>query len=115
MSEILSAVSYALVGTAVGVAGGAVLSLAHPPLKADETLTETLTLTAIQTISNGVLIYYASRLLRSGDDPTGGVPFMWALVSQQPAWRDRLMKVGEAARKTLPIHLVAEAVHSQKP
>jgi hypothetical protein len=60
----------------------------HPVL--EESVTETVSYVALQALLNGMAVYVSTHVLDGQNDPTSGVLFLWALMSSQPGFTERL-------------------------
>lgn len=98
---IVDAASYALVHTAAAMATGLMIERIVPGLSDDEQPSEMLLRAAAQVLANGVMVFGASKVLDSSQDPTGGILFTWGLIISQPTLTHRL--------QTLSAHLVDAA------
>lgn len=96
---ISDAAANALVHVAAGIAIGSALQVALPSDAAHEDTQRLLTTAATQAALNGVAIAGATLLLRSEQDPTHGLLFIWALMATQPSLSLRLSRVAGVLRE----------------
>ena len=91
------AAAYALVHTLSGLGVGlGIHSLVPKPVE-EEGFAETVSYVALQALLNGMAVYVSTQVLDGQNDPTSGVLFLWALMSSQPGFTDRLKMITAAA------------------
>lgn len=84
------AAAYALVHTLSGLGVGmSIHSLIPQPIE-EESIAETVSYVALQSLLNGMAVYVSTQILDGQNDPTSGVLFLWALMSSQPGFTERL-------------------------
>lgn len=91
------AAAYALVHTLSGLGVGLGIHALVPQPVAEESVTETVSYVALQALLNGMAVYASTHLLDGQNDPTSGVLFLWALMSAQQGFTDRLKLLTAAA------------------
>lgn len=106
------AAAYALVHTGAGLGVGLGIHALVPQPVAEESFSETVSYVALQALLNGMAVYVSTRILDGQNDPTSGVLFLWALMSSQPGFTERLKMLTAAA---LDISWPAPALIFQRP
>lgn len=91
------AAAYALVHTGAGLAVGLSIHSLVPKPVDDESVSETVSYVALQALLNGMAIYVSTQVLDGQNDPTAGILFIWALMSSQQGFTDRLKLIGASA------------------
>ena len=91
------AAAYALVHTLAGLSVGLSIHALIPGPVHDETLQETVSYVALQSLMNGMAVYVSTQVLDGQNDPTAGILFIWALMSSQPGFTGRLKALSVAA------------------
>jgi hypothetical protein len=99
-SSSTDAAAYALVHTLSGLGVGLSIHALVPVPAADESVSETVSYVALQALLNGVAVYVSTQLLDGQNDPTSGVLFLWALMSSQPGFTERLKLLTSAVADT---------------
>jgi hypothetical protein len=84
------AAAYALVHTAAGLSVGLGIHSLIPQPDVEEGLSETVAYVALQALLNGMAVYASTHVLDGQNDPTSGVLFIWALMSSQTGFTERL-------------------------
>lgn len=89
-STSTDAAAYALVHTLSGLGVGLGIHALVPQPVPEETVSETVSYVALQALLNGMAVYVSTQVLDGQNDPTSGVLFLWALMSSQPGFTERL-------------------------
>ena len=84
-------------------------SLVPQPVE-EEGFAETVSYVALQALLNGMAVYVSTQVLDGQNDPTSGVLFLWALMSSQPGFTDRLKMITAAAMdgRSMTLHEIKQ-------
>ena len=110
--SVPAAIQASISNTVLGLMVGSAIEGVLPSFNPDVPLTSQVFEIFVQIGLNGVALgYYGGRV--AADDPTGGLPFSWALFVAQPELETRVQSIGKIMRRKVSTTVQRTGEHLQ--